>query len=157
MGKGPVFWIVFSGITWFVVGVSLLLFGIKLIVLSAAPGVVPPALLSKLALITQNGQHAVLILVMSGLMIGFVKGRFILSKTARRVASRIHSLPHPIKISQVYSLRYIALIACMILLGMSMKWLAIPIDIRGAVDVAIGFALMNGAMFYFRSLLTRVG
>jgi hypothetical protein len=32
--------------------------------------------------------------------------------------------------------------------------LSIPFDIRGGVDVAIGSALINGAMLYFRHMLT---
>ena len=60
------------------------------------------------------------------------------------------SLQQPIKFAQVYSRGYLMLIAGMILLGLSMKWLGLPSEIRGVVNVAIGSALMNGAMAYFR-------
>jgi hypothetical protein len=38
----------------------------------------------------------------------------------------------------------------MILLGLSMRFMPILIDVRGVIDVAIGFALLNGSMLYFR-------
>jgi hypothetical protein len=38
----------------------------------------------------------------------------------------------------------------MVLLGLVIRFLPIPIDARGLVDVAIGSALINGAMLYFR-------
>jgi hypothetical protein len=43
------------------------------------------------------------------------------------------------------------LMGIMILLGLSMKWLGLPIEIRGTIDVAIGSALMNGGIAYFRT------
>jgi hypothetical protein len=39
----------------------------------------------------------------------------------------------------------------MMMLGMIFRYLPIPIDVRGFIDLAIGSALMNGAMLYFRA------
>jgi hypothetical protein len=80
-----------------------------------------------------------------------MKGRFVLSKTVRRVVHRISSLSEPIRFLDVYSAKYFVLIASMILLGMTLRWLSVPSDIRGMIDVAVGSALMNGAMLYFRA------
>jgi hypothetical protein len=39
----------------------------------------------------------------------------------------------------------------MMALGLVFRFLPIPIDLRGLIDVAIGSALINGAMLYFRA------
>lgn len=154
MRKSSVFWIIFSGAMWFVVGIFLLLFGVKLVVLSCLE-ITPHSLITKISSIGKNREQAALIIVGSGLIIGFMKARFVLSKTVRRVVNRIHSLTQPIKFSEVYSLGYLALIASMIALGMAMRWLSVPSDIRGLIDIAVGSALMNGAMFYFRAVFNK--
>ncbi len=90
-------------------------------------------------------------LVSLALLLGFIKGRFVLSKTARRVCLRIAALPLPILAKQVYSAPYLILISGMMLLGIAMKFLPIPLDLKGALDIAIGSALLNGSLLYFRA------
>ena len=155
MSKRAQLWIAFSGVVWFTVGVFLLVFGVKLIVFASLEPGKGTYLLSKLFALTKSKERAALLLLVLGLVVGFAKGRFVLSKTVARVANRISSLPEPIRISQVYPVGYIGLIGCMMLLGMAMKWFAVPLDVRGGIDVAVGSALMNGAMFYFRYLFKR--
>lgn len=86
-----------------------------------------------------------------GLIVGFLKGRFVLSKTVKRVVARILSLPLPIQIKKVYAPSYWILIGSMMALGMLFRFLPIPIDAKGMIDLAIGSALINGAMLYFRA------
>jgi hypothetical protein len=155
VSKRCTFWIAFSGLVWFVVGTFLLVFGVKLIVYASLEQGERAFLLGKLFHVVKSKERAALLLLVSGLLLGFMKGRFVLSKTVARVVKRIASLPEPIKASQVYPVGYIALIGCMILLGISMRWLGIPLDVRGGIDVAVGSALMNGAMLYFRCLFKR--
>lgn len=144
-------WIVISGLIWFVVGVGLLTLGLNFIVFKAQMDLADStSLIAKLSPLTGGREQAALALITLGLIIGFFKGRYVLAKTVRRVAERILSLAQPIRFSQVYSRGYLMLIGGMILLGLSMKWIGIPTEIRGTVDVAIGSALMNGAMAYFR-------
>jgi hypothetical protein len=144
-------WISISGVIWFVIGVGLLTLGLNFIVYKAQIDTQETtSLIAKLAPIAGGRDQAALVLVLIGLMVGFFKGRFVLGKTVKRVCEHIVKLPTPIKITQVYSKMYILLICSMILLGMSMKWLGLPMEIRGAIDVAIGSALMNGAVAYFR-------
>lgn len=155
MKKAAVFWIICSGVIWCAVGAFLLLFGVKLVVFSAMEGAAHSALFTEIARMLKSGEQAALILVTSGLLLGFAKGRLVLSKTVVRVVNRIRALPEPIRFFDVYSAGYLALIASMILLGMMMRWLSVPSDIRGAIDIAVGCALINGAMFYFRSVLKK--
>lgn len=119
-------WIAISGFLWLFIGTFLLYKGLHLVPDSLYLGV--------------------------GLVIGFIKGRFVLAKTVSRVVSRIASLPLPIRFSDAYSRSYWILIGSMVVLGMSFKFLPISAELRGVIDVAVGFALMNGALLYFRAI-----
>lgn len=145
--------ILFSGAIWFCIGMYLLTIGMRFIVHVSQFGTEGFSLISRFTPIAGSREQAALLLIVLGLLIGFMKGRFVLSKTVQRVVQRIISLPLPIKFSQVYGPGYLALIAGMILLGMSLKWLHFPIEFRGIIDVAIGSALLNGATAYFRTAI----
>lgn len=140
-----------TGGCWFIVGVGLLTFGLRLIAQRIEGGGLPNQLIAKLSLLSGGKEQAGLVLICFGLIVGFIKGRYILVKTVQRVSERIIKLESPIKISQVYSRGYLILIGGMIALGMGIKILQIPQEIRGTIDIAIGSALINGAMLYFRS------
>ena len=90
-------WIAGSGFTWFFIGAFLLYKGLHLITEATHQG-------------SLSHQTANLFIAV-GLVVGFVKGRFILVKTVRRVVSRITSLPFPIKLKEAYSPSYWILIA----------------------------------------------
>ncbi len=95
-------------------------------------------------------ENSVIILIALGMLIGYSKGRYILGKSALKGIERIRSFPNPTEITNIYSSKYYILLGLMIGLGVSMKYLGIPADVRGTIDVAIGAALINGAMIYFR-------
>jgi len=147
-------WIAISGIIWFIIGVGLLFLGLNFILFKAQ---IQPqetsSLIAHLTPMTGGREQAALALIIVGLILGFIKGRFVLVKTVRRVVERILLLTPPISFFQVYSKGYLLLIGGMITLGMSMKYLGLPMEVRGLIDVAIGSALMNGAMVYFRVAL----
>jgi hypothetical protein len=154
MRLGKTAWIAISGVIWFVVGIGLLTLGLNFIVYKAQVEVhETTSLIARLSSLAGGREQAALALIVVGLIIGFLKGRFVLVKTVKRVVERILSLEEPFKFSQVYSRGYLILIGSMILLGLSMKWLGLPSEIRGLIDVAIGSALMNGASAYFRVAL----
>jgi hypothetical protein len=147
-------WIAISGMIWFVVGVGLLTLGLNFILYKAqVESHETTSLIAKISPMAGGREQAALVLIVVGLIIGFIKGRFVLVKTVKRVVERILLLEEPLKFLKIYSGRYLMLICAMILLGMSMKWLRFPSEIRGLVDVAIGSALMNGASAYFRVAL----
>lgn len=124
-------WIVVSGAVWFIIGGFLLSMGLYFLVLQP--------------------QKSSMILVSLGLALGFIKGRFILSKTAQKAVKKIQLISEPISFLQVYPPIYLGLIASMMLLGIGLKWLEIAFYIRGVIDVAVGFALINASTIYFRS------
>jgi len=140
-------WISLSGFVWLMIGSSLTYKGLKLIALALTD---PDSMCSRLETIFGSPAQAGTVFIAVGMVVGFLKSRFVLSKTVRRVTSRILSLPTPIRLKDAYSPSYWILISSMVVLGMSFRFLPISMDIRGAIDVAIGTALINGAMLYFR-------
>jgi hypothetical protein len=147
--------IILSGALWFAAGASLLPLGLGFISESAkdkemaAQGL---PLLSSLAVFAGSLEQAAVFAIALALVIGFFKGRFVLAKSVNRVVTRIRSYPEPMPIMHMYSLPYFLLLCSMVLLGISIKYLGIPLDVRGMIDVAIGAALINGSMLYFRYL-----
>ncbi len=140
--------IAISGFVWFLSGGFLLYKGLHLINEATLRA---DTLCYRFQETCGSPQQAGTILIGIGLLIGFIKGRFVLSKTVKRVANRIAAMTAPIRFSEAYSRSYWLLILSMIALGMSFRFLPIPIDARGLVDVAIGSALINGAMLFFRA------
>ncbi len=140
-------WIVISGFIWFFMGAFLLYKGLLLITQAAFQ---VGSLCYQLQGIFKTPQQAATIFMAIGLLLGFLKGRFVLAKTVKRVVNRITSLPLPIRLKDAYSPAYWILIGSMMLLGMTFRFLPIPVDLRGVIDIAIGSALINGAMLYFR-------
>ena len=145
--------IVFSGATWLVIGLLLIIKGLNLIVLGAQDPAASVAWIPTFASLTGGLEQGALLLISIGLFVGFIKGRTVLAKTVKRMVERIHSMPQPIKMSQLYTARYCLLILLMMGLGISIRWMSLPVDVHGVIDVAIGSALINGALIYFRYAL----
>jgi hypothetical protein len=123
--------LILSAATWFLMGLFLLAKGLNLLVVKA-----------------DMKEGMILFLIVLGLFVGFLKGRFVLSKTVKRMATHIFSLPNPSPLKKVYPLSYYLILAGMMGLGILFRWL--PASIHGFVDVAVGAALMNGSLLYLR-------
>jgi hypothetical protein len=136
-----------SGALWLCVGLFLLPLGIFLLV----NGETRP-LTSSISPIFGGIEEATVVLAAIGLFVGYMKGRFVLGKSSKRIVTRIRSFPDPTHITNIFSLPYLLLIGSMVLLGMSIKYFGVPNDIRGLVDIAIGSAMINGAVITFRHL-----
>lgn len=145
--------IIIAGFLWMAIGVFLLNMGLRLIsekALMHITEVHPSSLLTYLAALFGGIQEAAVALIASAMLIGYFKGRYVLSKTVRRMVLRIQSLPSPTGLHNIYGLKFYLLILLMISLGALIRVLGTPAEIRGAVDVTIGAALVNGALLYFR-------
>lgn len=146
--------IILSGLIWMAVGCFLLPLGLNFLLEaiynSSISGMNDYPLLHFFSSFVWNAENAVIVLIAIGMMIGYAKGRYVLGKSAVRGVERILSFPNPTSLANIYSTKYYLLLGAMIGLGMSMKYLGLPKDVRGLVDVAIGAALINGAMIYFR-------
>lgn len=150
-----------AGALWFVIGIFLLTLGIRFIMhtvrdpsLLLEPGRF--SILSVATYFVSNLNNAVILLLTSALILGYLKGRIALGKTVHKQIERISSLPNPAKLKFLYTKGHYLLIAFMIGLGFSMRFLPITLDTRGFIDVAIGSALINGALLYFRSAINYV-
>lgn len=140
-------WILVSGFLWLAAGFSLLKKGLQFVEAGLQN---PESLSSHLVSLFGSSEQGGMILIAIGLIVGFLKGRFVLSRSAHRICSRIIHLEPPIRLTRAYPLPYWILIAGMMGLGFGMRFLPIPIDARGCIDIAIGSALVNGSLFYFR-------
>lgn len=146
--------ITFSGLVWFVIGFYLLELGLSLLVgnLNVGSDVTREShpLLHALAPYLGSIEMTALALVVVALLIGYLKGRYVLGKSAKRGADRLKAMDSPIHITKIYSPTYYLLLGGMVCLGISIKYFGLSNDIRGWIDVIIGSALINGAMIYFK-------
>lgn len=140
--------IALSGFLWLAIGFSLLYKGLHLISDAAFQA---DTLCFRWQEVFGTPQQAATVFMGLGLLLGFIKGRFVLSKTVQRVSKRIASLSEPVRLADAYSRSYWILIASMMALGMLFRFLPIPPDLRGIIDVAVGSALLNGSLLFFRA------
>lgn len=147
--------IVIAGLVWMVVGIFLMNVGLRLIAEKALTAAMSEgsSLLHTMASYFGGTQQAAVACIGMALAIGYFKGRFVLAKTVKKMVARIRSLPTPVGLHLIYSFKFYILIAFMIGLGMALKFFSVPEDVRGIVDIAIGAALINGAVLYFRHAL----
>lgn len=141
-----------SGFVWLAVGCFLLQLGLSLLataVDTAGPNSTLPVL-HFLQTYAGGYQEGAIALIMIALLIGYLKGKHVLGKSAQKGVAHITTFPNPTSLSNMYSARYYILLGAMVGLGMSIKFFGLPNDVRGTIDVAIGAALINGAMCYFR-------
>ncbi len=144
-------WMLVSGLSWLAIGAYLMIKGFKWVTLAMMQPETP-ALMGYLKKITGSLQQGALVLICISLLVGFIKGRMVLSKTVSRIVSRLKSL-ESISFSNAYDRKYYIILASMMGLGLLFRFLPIAYDIRGFIDVTIGSALMNGAMLYFRAMI----
>jgi hypothetical protein len=101
---------------------------------------------------TGSLEQAVLCLICVALLVGFMKGRMVLSKAVARIAERMEVQGDRLTLKQVYDKRYYLILVLMMALGFVMRALDLPLDVRGGIDVAVGSALIHGSLLYFRRL-----
>lgn len=136
-----------SGTMWLIIGISLLQLGISFLMQGLHE---PRPLMNFFGLFARSAPEAAIAIIALCLYVGVLKGRFVLQKSAVKNVQRICCLPNPVSVHKIYSAKYYLLLAFMVLLGISLKYIGLPTDIRGAIDVAVGAALINGALSYYR-------
>lgn len=143
-----------SGFSWLAIGCFLLAMGLNFIIetLLNENGALRHPVLNFLSSYMGGMEQAAMIWILFALFIGYIKGKYVFSKTVQRSIQRIQSLPNPVSIGKIYPYQYYLLIGSMIFLGFLVRFA--PLDIRGGVDVLIGFALINGAALYFQKSWT---
>ncbi|MBD3867324.1 MAG: hypothetical protein IFK94_04280 [Acidobacteria bacterium] len=79
--------------------------------------------------------------VLAGLILGALKGRFLLAKIARENASRIESGPATSWIGASFSLSSWGIAGFFMILGMVVRRSGLPVSLIGFVYIAAGFGL----------------
>lgn len=132
-----------TGSTWILMGAWILFKGLKFVAYGG---------FSQNSFCSRFGEPGtgIALLITAGLMMGYFKGRVVLKKTVWRVVSRLQSLPLPLRLKDLYAPSYLLLIGAMMAFGMLLNVLPVPLELRGFVDIAIGSALINGSLFYFK-------
>ena len=152
--------VLFSGVIWLLIGCLLTFKGVKYISVGANEAFLGEnthfSMIAFVLPLFNDYQKTIFTLIMVSLVVGFIKGRFVMSKTVNRVVRRIIALHAPFKIQEMYTKGYVILIGGMMMLGMGMKYFPIAADVRGFLDLAVGMALFQGAFLFFkRALLLR--
>lgn len=136
-----------SGLSWIGIGLFLLYKG--LFILNATMRAGPPALTQFVKGFAGSLDRALVSMMVVALFVGYLKSRLVLRKTVKRVSERILSLEGELNYRRMYPMSYVALLFGMMLLGMSLRFMPIPRDIHGLVDVAIGAGVINAGMLFF--------
>ena len=112
------------------------------------------ALLYQLAIEEQRvAGTSIALSVLVGIGIGAIKGKFILSKTARRNKARIESLSVSPKIHHIFAKTFYGLIVGMMLLGAALRTFNEYVGgylVVGSIYCGIGMALVVSSLVYWK-------
>jgi len=150
--------VLLSFVLWFCIGTMLLYKGMNYLYEAMIYQTVTRSqqpVLGFLARLLGSMDYALLGMVFVSAFFGYIKGYVALRKGADRLISRISPYGGKVPLSVVFPKWYVALIGGMMLLGMGIKYLPITSDIRGMIDTAVGFALLNGSTFFLKHLLVK--
>ena len=87
------------------------------------------------------------------LVIGLVKGRFILRKSADRIIRHIVSFEEPLSLKSFLPKSFYLVMIGMMFLGLSMNLLPFPILLRACIDLTVGFALLIGSLHFLKKAI----
>ncbi len=97
-------------------------------------------------------QVAIILSVITAVVIGLVKGKFILSKTARKNKARIYGLENPVHIHQIFAKPFYILIPMMMGLGVLLRSYNEYLGgyvVVAAIYCGIGMALIVSSRTYW--------
>jgi uncharacterized membrane protein len=97
-------------------------------------------------------QIAIIISGITAALIGLVKGKFVLSKTARKNKTRIHALEDPVRIHQIFTKPFYFLIPMMMGLGVLLRSYNEYLGgyvVVAAIYCGIGMALIVSSRIYW--------
>lgn len=151
MRVGHVAGIIISGVVWLAIGCLLTFKGVFLAVGSILSfQATSHPLVAFFNQFFQHIERSVTCLVFIAIVVGMIKGRFVLAKTVNRFVKRILLIPSPLGFKDLFPWQYLMLIGSMMCIGMLLRFLPISRDIKAFIDLAVGSALINGAFLYFK-------
>ena len=129
-----------AGLIWIIVGVFLIYRGSGLY---------------NMAVTEQNtSKETIIISLILGIVLGIIKGKFVLSKTARRNCDRINQLSPPLKIHNIFSGPFYGFIAGMMALGFLLRTFNTYLGgyvVVAAIYCGIGMALIAASYVYWEN------
>ena len=109
--------------------------------------------LYNMAVTEQNtSKETIIISLTLGIVLGIIKGKFVLSKTARRNRDRINQLTPPLKIHNIFSGPFYGFIAGMMALGFLLRTFNTYLGgyvVVAAIYCGIGMALIAASYVYW--------
>ncbi|MBI5274299.1 MAG: hypothetical protein HY860_04510 [Chlamydiales bacterium] len=142
---------ILASILWLTIGSLLLVKGLNMVNVLATWQAHAP-LLSWFYQHQQKEMHAPLMLVFLGVFLGFIKGNTVFRKMVRKNVYRLKQMQR-VKVMQIFPRATWIIMASMMFLGFLFKLLPIPLDVRAVILIAVGSALIQGAIFYLRCLV----
>lgn len=138
-----------SGSIWAIIGFMLLRKGLSFLVLSKTQAI--SHVFDFILHLTKSKSLTGIVLICIALFLGLMKGRTIIKKSAERIMVNWEKSD---KISpfNLFDKRGYILMGLMMGLGFVFNVLPIPYDIRGIIDVAVGYALLHGSFAFFRAI-----
>lgn len=92
-----------------------------------------------------------LVWLVACVVVGLLKGEFVIGKAARRAIGRIDRLPERSPFFQVFTTGQWMLVFGMMMLGMVIRFSGVPKNYRGLVLSAIGFALLWASKYFWNA------
>ncbi len=86
--------------------------------------------------------------LLCAVIIGILKGKYVLAKTARRNLARLRGMSAPQRPLQVYGARSWTIIALTASLSLMLTWLGTPLLWRGSIQLAVGLSLLISSIYY---------
>lgn len=139
-----------AGVMWLGIGLLLLSRGLnylKLLMANHDTFVLFDSIGAK-AISTDMKSYA---LVSLGIVMGFFKAHLTLKKMVEKNFVRISNMDK-VSLFKIYPLNSWLIIFFMMGMGMSLRLLPIPRDIYSLILIAVGSALIQGGIFYFRGV-----
>lgn len=84
-------------------------------------------------------------------VLGYVKGKFVITKVGRRNVARIFTLPDASPLYRTFSVKSWMLVLLMIAIGRTIRFFGAPPMGVGVIYVAVGVALLIGSQVYLSS------
>lgn len=103
--------------------------------------------------LSSTTQAAFILLFVLSLILGTAKGVMVMKKVVQRSEAHIEARGGSVPLYALFPVKSLGIIGIMMGLGMSLNYFSIPLDIRGFIDMTIGFALIRGGSYYFRAAI----
>ncbi|NGX30677.1 MAG: hypothetical protein K940chlam8_00026 [Chlamydiae bacterium] len=90
------------------------------------------------------------VLFLVAMILGFLKARFLLMRMVKKMTSKLLKMENPVVLKKLYPVTFYLLVFCMLSLGLILRLLHIPQDVKAFVMLTVGIGLLNGSALYFQ-------